>query len=387
MDCLIVGCGLTGLTAARTLAEQGKKVHIVERRDHVGGNIFDFRNQDGLLIQKYGPHSFFTDKKEIRDYIEQFSPVVDCFPEYVTMINGQALPMPFNFKAIDMLYEREKAEELKKRLLEAFPGKETVPVAQLVDHTDGLIAEYGRFMYENEYRLYTAKQWGRPIESISPAVFGRVPVYLSYKKEYQYQPYQFVPENGFTDLAQRMLDHRNISYELNCEALTHLRPDYGEKKLLWDGKRIDCPVIFTGALDELFEYRFGRLPYRSLEFIWKVTDAVDGPAAISAWPQAEKVTRVTDYSKLPMQKTASGKTVVAVELPFEYDPNKPFGNEPYYPINNDQTRKLYDSYRLVAEEYPDLFPAGRLAEYRYYNMDHAILCAKKVAREVAEYMG
>jgi len=382
MDCLIVGCGLSGLVAARTLAEHGKKVHIVERRSHIGGNTYDFRNEDGLLVQKYGPHSFFTEYIEIKNYIEKYSPVVECFPEYVTMINGKALPMPFNFKAIDMLYEAEKAEALKNRLLTAFPGQKTVPVANLVFHPDELIADYGRFMYENEYRLYTAKQWGRPIESISPAVFGRVPVYLSYKKEYQFQPYQFVPENGFTDLARRILDHPYITCELNIDALKFLQLDRDQHTVHWHGEILNCPVIYTGALDELFSFEFGRLPYRSLEFIWKTVPATDGPFAITAWPQAEKVTRVTDYAKLPRQNVSCGKTVLAIEVPFEYDPDKPFGNEPYYPINNDQTKELYKRYHDMAGEYPGLFLAGRLADYKYYNMDQIIIRALTVACEI-----
>jgi len=276
---------------------------------------------------------------------------------------------------------------LKNRLLAAFPDQETVPVANLVFHPEGLIADYGRFMYENEYRLYTAKQWGRPIENISPAVFGRVPVYLSYKKEYQFQPYQFVPENGYTDIAPRMLDHPHITYELNIDALKFLQLDRDQHTVHWNGEILNCPVIYTGALDELFGFEFGRLPYRSLEFIWKTAPVTDDLFAITAWPQAEKVTRVTNFAELPHQNISSGKTALAIEIPFEYDPDKPFGNEPYYPINNDQTQKLYKQYREMADKYPGLFPAGRLAEYKYNNMDHTIFHAQNTARAVIDYIG
>lgn len=385
MDCLTIGCGLSGMVTARTLAEQGYRVHIVERRPHIGGNIYDYRNEDGVLVQKYGPHSFFTEHKEIKEYIEKYTPVKDCYLRYVTMINGQALPMPFNFKAIDILYASDKAKQLKDSLLRAFPGRETVTVSELVDHSVAVIAEYGRFMYENEYRLYTAKQWGRPIESISPSVFGRVPVYLSYKKEYEPHTYQFVPVNGFTDLAQRLLDHPCISYKLNVDAREYLTLNEDDHTLAWDGQTLACPVIYTGALDELFGHEDGRLPYRSLEFIWKTVPAAsDDPAAIAAWPQAEIVTRVTNYAKLPKQKTGGGTgEPIAIEIPFEYHPDRPFGNEPYYPIENEQTRALYAKYRERAEAWPQLFPAGRLADYKYYNMDHTILKALQTAQEVA----
>lgn len=384
-DCLIVGCGLSGMVVARTLAERGRRVHILERRGHIGGNIYDYRDENGFLVQKYGPHSFFTEHKEVKEYIQRFMPVRDCYLEYVTMIGGRPFPMPFNFKAIDMLYEPEKAAALKEHLLAAFPGQETVAVAALVGHEDELIAEYGRFMYENEYRLYTAKQWGRPIETISPEVFGRVPVYLSYKWEYEPHTYQFVPEEGFTALAKRMLDHPNITFELEQDALAQLELSPKENAAFWrrGGAHIRCPIIYTGALDELFGYEYGRLPYRSLEFVWKtVLKNSIRDVAISAWPQAEVVTRVTNYANLPKQNPQSDKTVVAIEIPFEYDRSRPFGNEPYYPINNGETAALYDRYRKKAASFSNLYPVGRLADYKYYNMDQAIERALKQAKDI-----
>ncbi len=384
MDCLIVGCGLCGMVIARFLAEHGKRVHIVERRRHIGGNIYDFRDENGLLVQKYGPHSFFTDNIEVKRYIERYISVKDCYLEYVTMINGRSFPMPFNFKAIDMLYGEDKGSVLKEKLRRAFPEREVVSVSSLVEHEDGQIAEFGRFMYENEYRLYTAKQWGRPIETISPDVFGRVPVYLSYKKEYEPHKYQFVPENGFTDLAERLLDDERISYELNVDATEHLKLNEQNAAITWDDRPLTCPIVYTGPLDELFGFKYGRLPYRSLEFIWKTAPVTNSTAAIVAWPQAETVTRVTDFCKLPVQETPNGKTTIAIEIPFEYDPNRPFGNEPYYPIDNVKTRGLYDKYRQEAERFSNLFVAGRLGEYKYYNMDHTILNALKVAGKIME---
>lgn len=358
-----------------------RSVHILERRSHIGGNIYDYDHEDGLLVQKYGPHCFFTEHQEIREYVERFAPVRDCFQECVAMIDGKVFPMPFNFRSIDMLYDGGKARELKSRILHAFQGREFVAVAELNGHEDELIAEYGRFMYENEYRLYTAKQWGRPIESVSPSVFGRVPVYLSYKRVYEPHAYQFVPEKGFTDLAKRMLDHPLISYELNVDALSRLRLDESGRTF-YNGRLLQCPVVYTGALDELFGLAYGRLPYRSLEFIWKTVPAQEDTFAVTAWPQAEKVTRVTNYANLPKQDTKDGKTVIAIEVPFEYDPDKPFGNEPYYLVDNDETRALYKKYRERAKRYPKLFLAGRLADYRYYNMDHTIMRAWEVAEEI-----
>ena len=381
MDCLIIGCGLCGIVAARRLAEAGKQVTIIEKRNHIGGNIYDFCNHDGILIQRYGPHSFFTDRKDIKDYIEQFSPTRDSFVEYRTMINGQAIPMPFNFKSIDLLYQKVEAEELKKRLLDAYPGQEIISVTSLVEHSDPMIKAYGTFMFRNEYQLYSAKQWGRPIDSIEPAVFNRVPVYLSYRKPYQRHPYQFLPVGGFTKLASRMIDHPNITLELEVDALAHLAlRETG--RIFWDGEELKCPVLYTGQLDELFNYTYGTLPYRSLEFIWKTLPIESfQETGIVAYPQADKITRITEYTKLPYQHV-KGKTTIAIEIPFEYTPGSPFGGEPYYPVLTAQTKDLYYRFLKASQKYPTLFLGGRLADYRYYNMDDVILRGWQVADNI-----
>ncbi|WP_294854985.1 UDP-galactopyranose mutase [uncultured Oscillibacter sp.] len=384
MDCLIVGCGLCGTVIARTLAEAGWKITIIEKRPHIGGNLYDFFNEDGILVQKYGPHSFFTDRSDIKEYIEQFIPVEASYLEYLTYINGQYLPMPFNFKTIDLLYSHDQAQLLKKQLTEAFPGQEIVSVTDILHHSNPIISQYGRFMYENEYRLYTAKQWGRPIEGISTDVFHRVPVYLSYRKEYQRHPYQFIPQGGFTSMIEKMLCHPNIKVLLNQDAENVLTLDASEHGILWNQKKLKCPVVYTGAADALFHYQYGELPYRSLEFLWKTVQKESvQDAPVVAYPQLDKITRVTEYTKLPPQ-AANGKTVIAVEIPFEYERNAPCGNEPYYPIVNAQTQERYAKYQALAKEYPQLYLAGRLADYTYYNMDHAIIRAWSIASKIQQ---
>lgn len=381
MDCLIIGCGLCGMAAARRIAESGKQVSIIEKRDHIGGNIYDYYNTDGILVQRYGPHSFFTDKKEIKDYVENFLPTQDSFVECQTIINGQAIPMPFNFKSIDLLYSKEKANDLKKRLLSAFPHQEIVSVTSLVEHPDPLIKSYGEFMFQNEYRLYSAKQWGRPIDSIEPAVFNRVPVYLSYRKPYQRHPYQFLPVGGFTELSTKIISHPNISLTLNEDALSHLTLQENGK-LYWDGSELNCPVLYTGPLDALLNYKFGVLPYRSLEFIWK-TLSIESfqETGIVAYPQADKVTRITEYTKLPEQHVP-GKTTIAIEIPFDFIPNAPFGGEPYYPVLTPETKGIYSNFLAASRQYPTLFLGGRLADYRYYNMDDVIIRGWEVADKI-----
>lgn len=371
MRCIIIGAGLFGSVVARKLAEKGADVLVLERRSHIAGNLYDYYDENNLLVQKYGPHSFFTYDKTVPEYVSLFSEIMDCFPECCTMINGQLLPMPFNFKAIDMMYPSLEAETLKIRLLDYFNNEEYITVPELIHAQDPIIRQYGQTIYEQEYRPYSAKQWGRPIQSIDPSIFSRVPVYLSYKKEYQRHPYQFIPIGGFTLFIQRLLDHPNISVETNVDGLTRLIVDPIQKKMFFDGTEISFPIIYTGAIDRLFQYCYGSLPYRSLYFEWETLPIESfQPTAIVAYPQDPAITRITEYTKLPKQ-ILLGKTVIAKEYPVEYNSTASVGNEPYYPIDTEESRQLFIRYQNIAN-IPNLYLGGRLAEYRYYNMDHII---------------
>lgn len=379
VDCIIVGSGICGSVAAREIAEHGKKVLIFERRNHVGGNVYDYKDENGFLVQKYGPHCFFTNKGEIKEYIERFIETVDCFVKCKTVIDGKRIPMPFNFRSIDMIYDQKTAERLKKKLTGEFPDREIVHVTELLNSADPDVLHYGRYMYENEYKRYSAKQWGRPIESISQDVFKRVPVYLSYRETYQSHKYQFLAKNGFTDLVHRILNHPNIEVKLNVDFLDGLEMNEKDGTIFRGGREITCPVLYTGEPDALFKFKHGTLPYRSLEFVWKTLNIKSyQDTEITAFPQADKITRVTEYTKLPYQ-VRDDKTVISIEIPFEYDRTAPFGNEPYYPIINDDNSASYMKYKDEAAIYPLLYLAGRLADYRYYNMDDAILRARETA--------
>lgn len=385
-DIVIVGCGLSGMVVARKFADLGKKVLIIERRNHIGGNLYDRIDHNGFLVQEYGPHCFFTNDPSIEPYIQRFADTEECFVECKTMINGKALSMPFNFETIDLLYNKEDAFKLKTILREYFKGKEIVAVTDLLYSKNPKIVEYGNFMYENEYKLYSAKQWGRNIEEISPEVFKRVPVYLSYKKEYQSHAYQFLPVGGFTKLAENMVNDDNIEIMLNYDALSNNRLiiEKGKAFMHINDQIYDGPILFTGELDALFNYKYGCLPYRSLEFIWKVFERNSyQDTAIVAYPQADKITRITEYKKLPNQMI-NGKTVISIEIPFEYDANSPVGNEPYYPIKNEENDLLYTKYYDLAKSIENLFFCGRLADYKYYNMDMVILRAWEIAEKMLQ---
>lgn len=382
-DMLVVGSGLSGMVIAHEAAQCGKRVLILEKRDHIGGNIFDYRDQNGVLVQKYGPHVFFTDDKNIEKYISQFVPVESFYPECRTYIEGKSIPMPFNFASIDILYEKEEAETLKEALLSEFAPKKIVSVMDVVNSKKEMIHEYGMYMYEHEYKKYTFKQWGIPIEKIDLSVFMRVPVYLSYKSAYLMKKYQFMPQGGFANLAVRMLDNPNIRVELCSDALPRLQLEPNEGRIYFDD-HVNIPIVYTGPLDALFAFCYGKLPYRALEFVWKTIDAEKGPPTpLSAFPETDKYIRITDYTQFPPQK-ADNKSVIAIEFPIEYDRSAWCGNEPYYPVLTEASETLISQYRLLAEKFVNLFPCGRLADFKYYNMDQAINRAIDVWKHVQE---
>lgn len=380
-DYLIVGCGLSGMVVARELAEAGKKVHIIERRDHIGGNIYDYKDENGILVQKYGPHVFFTDNERIEEYINKFKSVDYYYAECRTYIDGKAIPMPFNFKSIELIYgDSLFAEKLKQELIDEFGEESIVSVVDVINSKNDDIHKYGMYMYEHEYRKYSAKQWGKPIEDIDPSVFMRVPVYISYKKTYLKAKYQYMPKGGFTELARSILNHENIEVELSVDALDDIVFDVGKQTISY--KKFTGPIIYTGPLDALFGYKHGSLPYRALEFTWKVVNKSKAPETpLSAYPEGDKYIRITDYTQFPPQEFGD-KAVIAIEYPVEYKKDELCGNEPYYPTLTNESKEMFEKYNNMAKKVRNLFWCGRLAEFKYYNMDTVIQNAIDLSKKL-----
>ena len=380
---IVVGCGLCGCVVARELAENDWQVHIVERRNHVGGNVYDYFDYNGILVQKYGPHIFFTDDERIEKYVNRFCKTTPIFPQCRTIIDGKSIPIPFNFASIDLIYEKEHAEALKASLIDEFGENAIVSVVDVISSSNKDIHDYGKYMFDNEYRKYSAKQWGRPIESIDEAVFKRVPVYISYKQEYLRNKYQFLPEGGFTKLIKEVLNHKNIEVTLETDANRKIEIDEDKKKIIYD-KTFSGPIIYTGPLDSLFGYSQGKLPYRSLEFTWKEiskTDTIE--KELCAFPESDKYIRITDYTKLPPQEFGD-KAYIAIEYPLEYKCNELCGNEPYYPIKSSDSEIIYKEYEQLAGSISNLYPCGRLADYKYYNMDQVIIRAMEISKTILD---
>jgi len=377
MDVLIVGCGLCGAVIARELAEAGKRVVVWERRDHTGGNMYDYVDGHGFLVQKYGPHTFHTKKKELYDYMCRYASWQAYQLTCGAVWDGKYTPTPFNFTTIDTFFPREKAAKLKAALKKAFPGQEYAAVGEVLKHPDPDVRGYAEYLVQNDYAPYTAKQWGVAPSEIDPSVLNRVPLRFSYDEGYFDDPYQVMPANSFASFFKNLLDHSNIEVKLGVEALEHLRIQ--SRKLFMDGRELNLPVVYTGAIDELFDGVYGRLPYRSLRFEWKY-EAKDSlqPAPVVAYPQQAGYTRITEYKKLPVQDKPG--TSYAVEYPLPYREGARL--EPYYPVLTAESQAQYGKYRALAEQIPSLILCGRLADFKYYNMDQALERALTASRSM-----
>lgn len=375
MRCLVVGCGLTGTVVARELAERGAQVEIWERRRHIGGNMYDYVDAHGFLVQKYGPHAFHTAKKELFEYICRFEQWQEYRLACGAVWDGRYTPTPFNFTTIDTFYQPEEAAQLKEKLGEAFAGRETATVVEVLEHPDPKVRGYAAYLFEKDYAPYTAKQWGISPGEIDPSVLKRVPLRFSYGEGYFDDVYQVMPCHSYTRFFEKLLDHPNISVRLGVEALEHLA--VREDRLWIDGQAAEHPVVYTGALDELFGCRYGKLPYRSLRFEWRYTEEDSVQAApVVAYPQAADYTRITEFKKLPVQDRQGSSYAVEYPLPYR----EGMEAEPYYPVLTRGSQEQYAQYEALANRIPFLTCCGRLADFKYYNMDQALERALAVSK-------
>lgn len=381
-NAIVVGCGISGAVVARYLAEQmNQKVLVIDRRSHIGGNMYDYKDEHGILVHQYGPHTFHTKKKELYDYMCKYADWEEYHLTCGAVINGKYTPTPFNFQTIDDFYEKDQASAIKQAIKEAYPGSEFATVLELLHHKNSLIREYAQFLFENDYSLYTAKQWGVSPKEIDPSVLKRVPIRFSYEVGYFDDTYQVMPKKSFTDFFENILNHSNITVSLNTEAKTVINLNKESREIMYNDHVFEGQVIYTGPIDELFDYKYGILPYRSLRFEWKSEQKSSfQDAPVVAYPQADDFTRITEYTKLPVQ-SADGWTTYAIEYSLPY--KKGMKAEPYYPVLTEESKEIYQRYLKNVKEYTNLFLCGRLADFQYYNMDQALEKALQVCRAIS----
>lgn len=381
-DCIIIGCGFAGATAARQLAEAGWRILILEQRDHIGGNAYDEEDEYGVLVHRYGPHIFHTEKKQVYEYLSRFTDWYAYSHEVVGKVGDKLLPIPFNLNTLDMVYGEKKAKELCE-ILEAEYGTEVkVPILELRKHSRPEIKELAEYVYQNVFLKYTMKQWGKTPEEIDPAVSGRVPVFLSRDNRYFQDTWQGMPKDGYTPLFEKLLAHPGIEVRLSCPAATVLSFDKEAGKIYFEGKEYTGTVIYTGAIDELFDCCYGRLPYRSLDFAFEhYPEEFYQSHGVVNYTVSEEYTRITEFKRLTGQ-ACEGTTIIK-EYPRSYTGEK--GQIPYYAIQNPENQALYEKYCELAGRFPHMHMLGRLAEYKYYNIDaivdRALELAESISRE------
>lgn len=376
-DVIIVGAGTAGCVAARQLAERQKKVLILEKKNHIAGNCFDREDEHGVLIHLYGPHIFHTGKEEVFSYLSRFTKWREFHHEVVANIHGKAVPVPFNLHTLKAVYGENKGRELEKKLLQIYGADTKVPILELMNHEDEELRMIGKYVYDNIYVYYTMKQWGKKPEEIDPSVTARVPVNISYDNGYFSDKYQGVPLNGFTEMFKNMLNHENITVKLQTEAKEVL--ELHGSSVWYEGEAFAGDVIFTGPLDEFFDCRYGRLPYRTLHFVFEhyEQDDFQGHAVVN-YTVDEEYTRITEYRHLTGQNCAG--TTISKEYPSAYTGED--GQIPYYAIANEENQKLYETYRREVEGIGNFHLLGRLAEYQYYNIDVMVEKALRLAEKL-----
>lgn len=379
-DCIIVGAGIAGATVARKLAEEkNKRVLVLERRNHIGGNCYDRPDDYGILIHEYGPHIFHTGDEGVREFLSRFTEWYDFGHEVVAKVGDKRIPVPFNLNTLHMVYDQEKADRLEKKLIGEYGLDSRVPIMKLRESTDADVREIADYVYKNVFLYYTMKQWGQTPEEISPEVTGRVPVVISYDNRYFKDKYQSVPLHGFTPMFEAMLDHPNIEVRTGVDCSDVL--EFADGKIYFEKAEYTGDLVYTGALDELFDCRFGRLPYGSLNFKFEHLDQDSfQDHSVVNYTVSEDFTRITEFKFLTGQKDTDGTTIVR-EYPFAYTGAE--GEIPYYAILNDENNALYEKYRALTEQFSKFHLLGRLAEYKYYNID--AMCRK--AMDLAEEIG
>ncbi len=376
MDVIVVGAGFAGATIANLLASKGDRVLVIDQREHIGGNAYDY-DSEGILVHKYGPHIFHTNSKEVFDYLSNFTDWYKYEHKVLGHIKGKLVPIPFNFKSIDVCLP-DKADRLKELLKRDYGEGKKVPIMDLLKSDDEDIHYLADYIYENVFKYYTMKQWNMKVEDLDSAVSARVPVNTSYDDRYFNDEYQYMPKDGYSALISRMLDSDNIEIRLNTSAKDILELDDG--KIYFEGKQFEGMVYYTGALDALFDYNLGELPYRSLDLILEKLNGTFQDAATENYPgPKEKFTRITEYKHF-MVDEIKDYTYIHTEYPFPYRRNSEVGNVPYYPIFTKDNQALYEEYVKQANKYPNLKLIGRLAEYKYYNMDAIVLKALELVK-------
>lgn len=360
-DYLVVGAGFAGAVAAERLARcYGKKVLIVDRRSHVGGNAYDHHNDAGILIHRYGPHIFHTNSEQVFQYLSQFTSW-RCYEHRVlASVEGKLVPIPINLDTVNLLYGLNFGSEEE---VEEFFASRAEPRGQIRTSEDVVVSKVGWDLYEKLFRNYTRKQWGKDPSELDAQVTARIPVRTNRDDRYFTDRYQAMPKHGYTRMFENMLDHFNIRLELGCDFREVVRKIKFKE------------IIYSGPVDEFFDFRYGHLPYRSLHFQHETLNREYlQPVAVVNYPNEHPYTRITEFKHL------TGQTHRQTSIVYEYPATN---GDPYYPVPTPENGLLYKRYAELAAATKRVHFVGRLATYKYYNMDQVVAQALTLCKHLA----
>ena len=379
-DMIVVGAGYAGSVCARRVAEgAGFRVAVLERREHIAGNAYDYVNDEGILVHKYGPHIYHTYSERVHEFLSRFTKWTDYQHKVLANIHGTLMPVPFNHTSLKLAFGEDRGEELYRKLVDTFGEDKKVPIMELRQKNDPDLQEVADYVYENVFLYYTMKQWGQTPDQIDPSVTGRVPVFIGDDDRYFPQaPYQGMPEDGYTVLFEHMLDHDLIDVFVGVDARDIFTLD--ENNVSVCGKVYGGEIVYTGPLDELFNLDLGALPYRTLDMQFETLEQDPfQPVGTVNYTTSEDFTRITEFKNMTGQ-VVPGKTTIMKEFSHAYEPGS--GQTPYYAIIDPKNRALYERYLERVQNLTNFHPVGRLAEYRYYDMDAVTDSALELSDEI-----
>jgi len=357
-DFLIIGCGFAGSVLAERLANEGKRILIVDKRNHIAGNAYDYYNKEGILIHKYGPHIFHTNSEDVFKYLSKFTEWRPYEHRVLGSVDGQLVPIPINLTTINKLYGKNLTSD---EVVEFLASKAELRKPVLTSE-DVVLNVVGKELYEKFFRGYTKKQWNLDPSELDASVTARVPTRTNSDDRYFTDSLQAMPKNGYTEMFQKMLLHENIHIMLNTnyKDIVDIIP---HKKL-----------IYTGPIDGYFDYRFGKLPYRSIDFKFETLDqeGYQQTGTIN-YPTSNLYTRITEFKHLTGQK--HHKTAIVYEYPTA-------DGDPYYPIPRKENQEIYNQYKKLADETENVYFTGRLGTYKYYNMDQVVAQSLALFRKI-----
>jgi UDP-galactopyranose mutase len=355
-DYIIVGAGLSGAVVANMLAEnKNKSVLVIEKRKHIGGNCYDFKDDNEILIHKYGPHCFHTNSEKVWKYLSRFTDWEPYEHKVLAKIDEHFVPVPFNLTSIKKCFP-DIADLLIDKLILRYSLESKIPILELQKDNDEDLKQLADFIYKKIFLGYTIKQWGMKPEELSHSVTDRIPIFISNDDRYFQDKYQAVPKDGYTKMVTNMMDKPNIKVLLNT--------DYFEIK---DNIKYE-KLFFSGMIDKFYHYRFGKLPYRSLKFEFETINKIPFQSVAQVnYPNENNYTRITEFIHFYKNKNYD-KSIIAKEYSFQYENNSK--EPPYYPIPQKSNIELYEKYKNISNS--NIIFIGRLGNYSYYNMDQVV---------------